>query len=747
MTSVREKAAAILLMALVIAVNMAGLWPELTISRIDLNDNVFHFTLIEGMIQSVEQGGNPLDFWSPEWSFGYPVLRTYQPLAHGLVVLVYFGLGKAVSAMTVFVWVRFLSVALLPLTFFATARLISLGPLETAAAGLLAPLVSTNFLYGVEYGSYIWSGNGLFTQAVATHFLLLTIGFAFAAIRTGRRLGLAGIFLGLRFLSHFIYGYIGALTVCVLAVLHDQNVPRGVKIQRTLRLGAMAFLVAAFELIPMLRDAPFINHSRWEAAWKWDSFGAGPVLKLLFTGELLDHGRLPVLSLLALLGAGMCCWIYRQDRRVSPVHAFVLSGAALWLLMFFGRPFWGPLLTIVGATSDIQLHRVIGGLHIFLVLLAAIGLACLWRVLTRRWHWAVAALATAALLYPMVTERARLLSNNSVWGHNNLAAYESNRQALETTIATVRDRGGRVYPGLAATWGGKFKIGDVPFYAFLSEAQMPAVAFLYHAMALPADIMVRFNEQDPAQYRLFNIRTVVAPAQGVAMPAFLMPREQIGSFLIFDAPSGNYFDVVDALFAVRTTRNNFYDVNDRWLQSDWVAKKQHLQLDLGYNRAQLPRVDPEAPLFPAPALPLPGAVLSEGQNGSFYEAEVDATRASFALFRMTWHRNWKAYVDGRPECTVMLSPGFVGVPLTPGRHKIRARYEAGSSKAILAVAGFLLALIVSALPPPPVRLRVGIRRWMEHGLVRRFGWVAGVVALALPVAISVMTSRLPDGQA
>ncbi|HEX6894262.1 MAG TPA: glycosyltransferase family 39 protein, partial [Bryobacteraceae bacterium] len=339
----------------------------------------------------------------------------------------------------------------------------------------------------------------------------------------------------------------------------------------------------------------------------------------------------------------------------------------------------------------------------------------------------------------------RLLSNNSAWGHKNLAAYESNRQALETTIARVRDRGGRVYPGLAATWGGKFKIGDVPFYAFLSEAQVPAVAFLYHAMALPADIMVRFNEQDPAQYRLFNIRTVVAPAQGVAAPAFLMPREQIGSFRIFDAPGGNYFDVVDALFAVRTTRNNFYDVNDRWLQSDWVAKKQHLQLDPGDNLAQLPRVDPEAPFFPPPALPPPGSVLSERQNGASYEAEVDATRPSFALFRMTWHRNWKAYVDGRPERTVMLSPGFVGVPLTAGRHKISTQYEAGSSKAILALSGFLLALIVSGLPAPPVRLRASLSRWMEHGLVRRLGLAAGIVALALPVSISVMTTRLPDG--
>src|ERR1039458_2790572 len=34
-------------------------------------------------------------------------------------------------------------------------------------------MVSTNFLYGIEYGSFTWAGSGLFPQAVATHLLLL----------------------------------------------------------------------------------------------------------------------------------------------------------------------------------------------------------------------------------------------------------------------------------------------------------------------------------------------------------------------------------------------------------------------------------------------------------------------------------------------------------------------------------------------------------------------------------------------
>ena len=320
----RENLLSLALLLIVLVVNAAALWPELTVSRVDLNDNVFHFTLTERMVQAVERGENPLDCWSPEWSLGYPVLRTYQPLAHALVVLAYFALGKSVGLMTVFVWVRFLSVVLLPLSFFAAARLLGLRPLTAAAAAILAPLVSTNFLYGIEYGSYTWAGSGLFPQAVGSHFLLITLGLAFSAIRRGKRLALTGALLGLTFLAHLIYGYMGALSVCLLAVIPDAEVARGVRIRRVVMVGAVAVLLSAFQLAPLLLDGSNINHSRWESVWKWDSFGAGQVLKWLFTGELLDHGRLPVLSLLSLAGAGRVVWNWRKRRPTCAAHAFAL---------------------------------------------------------------------------------------------------------------------------------------------------------------------------------------------------------------------------------------------------------------------------------------------------------------------------------------------------------------------------------------------------------------------------------------
>ena len=126
------------------------------------------------------------------------------------------------------------------------------------------------------------------------------------------------------------------------------------------------------------------------------------------------------------------------------------------------------------------------------MLLAAIGLAALWQEIPPRWHYAAAALATLLLLYPWA-ERAHIWQTMP-GGRKNLAAYAGEQQSLDAAVNAVKERGGRAYSGLAASWGGKFKTGDVPFYAFLSKANVPAAAFLYHSMAV-TDTMVRLTSQ------------------------------------------------------------------------------------------------------------------------------------------------------------------------------------------------------------------------------------------------------------
>src|SRR5207244_13240534 len=125
--------AAWIVVFLVLLINAAALLPELSISRFDVNDSVFHYTMADRMVQAFERGENPLDCWVSEWTLGYPVSRTYQPLGHFLMASLYLALAKTVSLMTLFVWIRYLLVVLLPVTVYAAGRQLNM-PSGAAAA-------------------------------------------------------------------------------------------------------------------------------------------------------------------------------------------------------------------------------------------------------------------------------------------------------------------------------------------------------------------------------------------------------------------------------------------------------------------------------------------------------------------------------------------------------------------------------------------------------------------------------------
>lgn len=684
-------------MALAVIAGAIALAPELEIARVDLNDSIFHFTIADAIVQRAAAGKPVLDFWMPEWSFGYPVVRDYQPLAHWLVAVAHFATFRQISVAEIFTILRWLLLALFPLSAFAGCRMMSLRPMTAAAVALLSPLLSAPNLYGLDYGSYIWRGNGLFTQLVATHLFVLAIGAGCQAIREGRRVTLAGLILALTFLAHFIYGYMAAATLVLVAVLPGTDAPPR---RRFLRLGWLALLsiaVTAFQIVPMLGDGPFINRSRWEPTWKWESFGVQEVLSLTASGDLLDGGRLPVLSLLALAGA---IAIVRRQREAAEEQfgwLFAICGALLWIFLFCGRPAWGPLFKVLGLSEAAQLHRFIGGAQWFLLILAGIGLTRLWTIpFQRRWRFpalAATALTIVILFFPAL-ERQQFLNEGYGWGRANLAAAENERDVLAQVTDAVKRLGGRSYPGLAGKWGAQLRVGYVPLYAFFSTAHIPAVAFLYHAMALPADVMVKFDETRAEQYRLFDIRSVVADS-GRALPAFLRPIASYGRFRVYQPPSsGGEFDLVRAPYTFHVDSRTFFDVNDAWLSSGWPAARAHLLLD--YESAvplvQRPRLATITSLAaPAPVVSC-GSVVSTADDGDVHRAQLDVSRGDcFALFKMTYHPNWRATVDGARATTMMLSPGFVGVPLAPGRHSIELRYDAGILK------GVLLLLVVPFL--------------------------------------------------
>lgn len=612
---------AMLPLALILIVYALCLWPELQISRVDLNDNVLHLTLIRGMVHAVESGHNPLDFWTPEIALGAPIIRLYQPLSHALVALSYFACLKSVSLVTLFAWWRFLSVLLLPLTFYWTCRLLRLGAYEGIAAAMLCPLVSGD-AFGIDAGSYVWAGHGLFPQAVASHFLLLAIGTGWRAIREGENAILPGVLLALCGWSNLMYGYVAAVTI-LLVTAH--SVP-GSRTKGTWRWKAKH--VWQFNLKPLVTIAGIGLFSALPKLWVWiadskymatagefgsrqymtDSIGAVAVLKNLATGAVLDQGRLPCLTILVLAGIALVCW-----REKRPACKFVLAGFVIWVAIYFGRPFWGNALWMVGITRAMPLHRLIGPVQIFAVLLASVALAKLWeRVPTALPR----VMLTLLILALPIQERRTYLEDNANWGMANLRAYESERADLEKALALAKQRGGRVFAGMPNSWGAQFRVGQTPVYSFFPTCGIPAIGYMYIGFLPGNSTMYQFDWTNAEAYRQYNVRTVITP-DGAAVPAFLRPLERFGRFALYDSPGPGYFTLPNA------------------------------------------------------------AHIEYVHGGVFHFGFATGEQHSPGILHLSipYHPKWHVYLDGRPSRSFMLSDGFTGIPISKNDHSVDVVYQ------------------------------------------------------------------------
>jgi len=692
-----EKRLSLATVLLIVLAQALVTWPEIYTASNRNTDSVNHYNMTRHMVDAVEHGGNPLDFWSPEISLGVPMVRTYQPLAHMLVAGAYFALGKTVPLITVLAWARFLFALILPLSFYACMLMLEFSPLTAAAGALLLPMIDGPGQGGMGLDIRTWVSFGIYPQEVATKLLLLSIGLCYRAIRYGKRIALAGAVLGLTCLAHLMFGWMGAVMACALALLPDATLPRTVRIRRTVALGAVAAVITVFQLVPLFTDGYLINRARFEPAEKFDSYGAAKVLQWLFTGGLMDWDRLPVLTLLGAAGFALVVWRWRKTRKIAAPELFILSGFVFWLLVFFGRSTWGILLLVLGIGSDFHLHRLLSPVQICFLALGGIALAALWREMVRRWSPLAAVVATALLLAPMIVERVTFMNWHEGQGWETLAKVREELPTLNQAISLALERGGRVYAGSPATWENAFRIGYTPVSTFTIMRLAPAVSFAYNTSVFPADAMSHFNELKPEQYRLFNIRSVIAPSQG-SVPSFLTPVADFGRFRLLNAPGEGYFGLVDVGAAAAVTRDTVQDIVDPWMKSDWLEKDEYIWLDLtGSAPNDLPRVSPGGAIPPLaqPAVP-PGMVTKERQTGQIYEADFDAARPAFALFRMTYHPCWKVYLDGQPQKTAMLTPGFVGAAVPAGKHHLLCRYEPGNAKLWMAVACVVLTALLLA---------------------------------------------------
>ena len=203
------------------------------------------------------------------------------------------------------------------------------------------------------------------------HLSFLAIGAGYQAIQSGRRIWLAAILLGLLVLTHLLYGYIVGMGLLLLAVLGINRTNARGRVFRLVAVAAVAAAVSGNQWLPFVTATAYANATPYLQPYKYDSFGAPQILTWLATGEVLDHGRLPVLTALLL---GICVAIASRRRGALAVVGLLL----VWLVAWFGRPTLGPLTNLFPLDDGLLFHRFTGGVHLAAIVLMGLGGALVW---------------------------------------------------------------------------------------------------------------------------------------------------------------------------------------------------------------------------------------------------------------------------------------------------------------------------------------------------------------------------------
>jgi hypothetical protein len=729
MTESRARLLAAAGLAAVTVAWLALLFPQVRWPVPFLNDSVLHFGLIQALASAPARGQSLLDPWVPTWTMGFPVFHYYQSLPHFAVVAL--DAVTPLSLVRTFKAVEWLAVGTLPVPVFLAMRWLGFGRMAALIAAGLILGIRTDYLHGLDLESYTWQGLGQYSQAFGGWFLPLGIAATWRATREGRGLFPATLLMTVTFLSHLALGYMGFMAAGIGVLIGPaRELPRRIG-RLAIVAGVTGFAILAVA-VPIIRDFAWYNVSTLVPSWKYNSFGHEVVLPWLFRGELFDHGRAPVLTVLTLAGVlvvalraavALAGAIAAARGRALPdrvaavrpsasrrdAELFLLAGFVYFLLLFFGRPTWGSLLNLLPLGSGFHYSRAIYLVHQLGAMIAGVAIAAVIGGLGRLLRVGIgaagfrfpvgAALGASALLIalvPVATDRASYLLDNGRLVREAAAAYAKEGPALERALATAReDRLGRAYAGQGAPgveWGGAFMVGWAPVYSWFPQREMDALGYLYHMWSLNADMHDSFDERNPVHYRAFGVRRVIAPA-GRPVPPFFAPIASEGRFAVYAVDNPGLVDLVDVPYRLDVSKRNVTRLHRRWLRGDQPAKglAPEIRLDEAGGPEDGAGIDANGYDFRLPpARPwegAPGEILAAERTGEDFRIRVRADRATHVLLRVTYHPLWRATVDGQPVRPLHVMPSYLAVPVAAGEHEVQLAYRPGRSRAVLVVLG------------------------------------------------------------
>jgi hypothetical protein len=210
----------------------------------------------------------------------------------------------------------------------------------------MAPFLMSAAGVGYEQHAYVWTGFGVWTQLWAMWTLPLAWGLSWRAIRDGRGYLAAVLCTALTVALHFETGYLALSVLLIWPFVAGR--PLVARLRRAAALLGGSLLASAWVIVPLLqqRNWAAVNEPVQGTGFV-NGYGARVVLDWLVSGQLLDEGRLPVVTVFAALGFGLAwlAWSSAADARA------LLVAFAVCLLLAFGRTTFGWLVDVLPGTA------------------------------------------------------------------------------------------------------------------------------------------------------------------------------------------------------------------------------------------------------------------------------------------------------------------------------------------------------------------------------------------------------------
>ena len=565
--------------------------------------------------------------------------------------------GIAVGPDAAFRWSLYLLLCAWPLSVYLGARLFGISRWGAAGAAALSPFLMSATGVGYEQKAYLWIGYGVWTQLWASVTLPLAWGFSWRAIRTGRHFLPAALAVSLTVALHFETGYLALLPLLLWPFVSWRSV--GERGRRAALVLAGALVASAWVIVPLIAERNYAaTNEILQRTPLVNGYGAGRVLGWLVSGQLLDAGRLPVMTYLP---ESASCWqlLAGEGMRLAARCSLSLGDAPV----VFGRTTFGALIDVVPGHSDIFFRRFMMGAQLAALLLAGIGLAWCGRNVCYALQRFVARSVGEAAFW--VEPATRVLGRGGCRGHcvvspawsqlltfdrSNAAAIGAQRgydqllgSQIDHLIAIVkRDGGGRVYAGMPSNWGTTFRIGAVPVFKYLESRDLDEVGYTLRTASLMTDPEFYFDERNPSDYRLFGIRyLILPPAHSPPVPARLITC--VGSYCLWTLPRDGYVHAGRVSGTLTADRTTVGVRSIALLRSPLTRQQAYLRLSLGKTSRSASQPVLSQPRPSAEDVVVQAADLERGVA----TASVRMPTAGVVVLSASFDPGWTARVDGR----------------------------------------------------------------------------------------------------